>query len=86
MTNVGKIYKPELRMLAARNVAAAIADEIADSLGLPAAARPRVQADGDKALQVVIDAQAAGDQAAALQQALQQALGRLPVRLQVVLR
>jgi fatty-acyl-CoA synthase len=85
MTNVGKIYKPELRMLAACNVAAAMAAEIAAGLGLAPAARPHVQADGDQAIQVLIDPQAVGAQAPALQQQLQQALGRLPVKVQVVL-
>jgi len=86
MTNVGKIYKPELRMLAACNVATAMASEIVAGLGLAASARPLVQADGDKAVQVLIDSEAAGAQAHALQQQLQQALGRLPVKVQVILR
>jgi fatty-acyl-CoA synthase len=86
MTNVGKIYKPELRMLAACNVAAAMAGEIAASLGLAPSARPRVQADGDKAIQVLVDSQAAGAQSTDLQQQLQRALGRLPVKVQVILQ
>ncbi|HEY2978085.1 MAG TPA: acyl-CoA synthetase, partial [Burkholderiaceae bacterium] len=56
MTNVGKIYKPELRSLAARKVADALVDEACAALGLAAAARPQVQADGENALKVVIDA------------------------------
>jgi fatty-acyl-CoA synthase len=86
MTNVGKIYKPELRMQAACNVAATVADEIAARLGLAPAARPRVRAHGDKAVQVVIDLQATGAQSAALHQQLQQALGRLPIEVQVILQ
>jgi fatty-acyl-CoA synthase len=86
MTNVGKIYKPELRMLAACNVAAAMATVVVADLGLAHTARPHVQADGDKAVQVLIDSQAAGAQAPLLLQRLQQALGRLPVKVQVVLR
>ncbi|HSH88625.1 MAG TPA: AMP-binding protein, partial [Ramlibacter sp.] len=86
MTNVGKIYKPELRMLAACNVATAVAGEIVAEMGLAPSAQPRVQADGDKAIQVLIDPLAAGQQAAALQQQLQQALGRLPVKVQVILQ
>lgn len=84
MTNVGKIYKPELRALAARRVAQALVGEACDALGLPV--RPEVQADGESALQVVIDAAAAGAQAAALQARLMEALGRLPFKTQVVLR
>lgn len=84
MTNVGKIYKPELRALAARRVAQALVGEACDALGLPV--RPEVQADGESALQVVIDAAAAGAQAAALQARLMEALGRLPFKTQVILR
>lgn len=86
MTNVGKIYKPDLRQLAARNVAAAMAAEIANGLGLPAAAHPHVQAASDNTLVVNVDSASAGAQARALQEQLEQALGRLPVKLQVVLR
>jgi fatty-acyl-CoA synthase len=84
MTNVGKIYKPELRALAARRVAQALVGEACEALGL--AARPEVRADGESALQVVIDAAATGAQAAALQARLAEALGRLPFKTQVVLR
>jgi fatty-acyl-CoA synthase len=86
MTNVGKIYKPDLRQLAARNVATTMAAEIAAGLGLPASAYPRVQADGGDALIVNVDSASAGGQAALLQEKLQHALGRLPVKLRVVLR
>ena len=85
MTNVGKIYKPELRSLAARKVADALVDEACAALGLAAAARPQVQADGENALKVVIDAAASGPLAAQLQTQLQQVLGRLPVKAQVIL-
>jgi fatty-acyl-CoA synthase len=84
MTNVGKIFKPELRALAARKVAEAMVDEACTALGL--SARPEVQADGESALQVVVDAAAAGAQASALQARLTEALGRLPFKTQVVLR
>ncbi len=86
MTNVGKIYKPELRSLAARNVAEALVDEACATLGLPAAARPQVQADGESSLKVIVDAAAAGAQALQLQEQLQQVLGRLPVKAQVILQ
>lgn len=84
MTNVGKMHKPELRALAARKVAEALVGEACAALGL--AARPEVQADGESALKVVIDAAAAGAQAAPLQARLTEALGRLPFKTQVVLR
>ena len=86
MTNVGKIYKPELRMLAACQVAEALVQQVAESLGLGAAARPRVRAEGEKTVQVVVDTSAAGAQSAALQDQLRQALGRLPIAVQIVAR
>ncbi|MDB5929440.1 MAG: AMP-dependent synthetase and ligase [Polaromonas sp.] len=86
MTNVGKIYKPELRQLAACGIARAVVDQVCAGLGLDPAARPRVQAHGDSALQVLIDPQTAGPQAAALQAQLAQVLGRLPIKVQLVLQ
>ena len=86
MTNVGKIYKPELRRLAACQVATAAADEICIRLGLGPQARPKVQAVEDGALQVVVDAAAAGAQAGPLHEQLSQVLARLPIKTQVVLR
>ncbi|MEJ8813517.1 acyl-CoA synthetase [Variovorax ureilyticus] len=86
MTNVGKIYKPQLRAMAARKVAESIVDEACASLGLDEAARPRVETDGESALKVVVDAAAAGAQAAQLHAQLQQVLGRLPFKTQVVLQ
>lgn len=84
MTNVGKIYKPELRMRAACQVAEALVQGIVRDLGLPATATPRVRAEGEKSVQVVIDAAAAGGQAAVLRERIEQALGRLPIQLQIV--
>jgi fatty-acyl-CoA synthase len=55
-------------------------------LGVGAAARPQVQADGDSALKIIVDSAAVGAQAQALQNQLQQALGRLPVKAQVILK
>ncbi|SCK41239.1 fatty-acyl-CoA synthase [Variovorax sp. HW608] len=89
MTNVGKIYKPQLRALAARKVAEAIVDEACAALGLAGlgeAARPRVEADGESALKVIVDAAAAGAKAPQLHAQLAQSLGRLPFRTQVVLQ
>ncbi|MCJ7798573.1 MAG: acyl-CoA synthetase, partial [Polaromonas sp.] len=83
MTNVGKIYKPELRALAACRVAQALVDEACAALGLTGAQRPQVKADSDNALQVVIDTAATGPLAAQLQTQLQQVLERLPVKVQV---
>ncbi|MDM0024644.1 acyl-CoA synthetase [Variovorax saccharolyticus] len=86
MTNVGKIYKPELRAMAARKVATAMVDEACAALGIAGPARPQVQADGDSALRVLIDAAATGTQAESLRQQLHDALGRLPFKTQVLLK
>jgi len=86
MTNVGKIFKPELRAIAAREVAEAMVEEACAALGIDAhAARPQVRAEGEGALEVRVDATAAGAQADALQARLQDALGRLPIKTRVVL-
>lgn len=84
MTNVGKIYKPELRAMAARKVAEAMVEEACAALGVAGPARPRVQADGDSALKVVVDAAAAGALAQPLRARLRQALGRLPFKTAVL--
>ncbi|MEO6320484.1 MAG: AMP-binding protein, partial [Polaromonas sp.] len=85
MTNVGKIYKPELRLLAATKTVSALIDAVCVELGVADAARPRVQADGESALQVRIDAAAVGALVVPqLQEQLQQALARLPFKSQVI--
>lgn len=84
MTNVGKIFKPDLRALAARHVAEALVEEAWADLDLPGAARPTVRAEGEKALTVTIDAAATGPAVQALQARLQDALGRLPLKVQVL--
>jgi fatty-acyl-CoA synthase len=86
MTNVGKIFKPELRALAARQVAEALVEEAWADLDLPGAARPAVRAEGEKAITVTIDAAAAGPAVQALRVRLQDALGRLPLKVQVLVQ
>lgn len=86
MTNVGKIYKPELRSMAARKVVTAMVDEACAALGIDAAAHPQVQADGENAVKVIVDATSVGASAQALRSELQQVLGRLPVKIQVTLK
>ena len=85
MTNVGKIYKPELRQRAACAVAQALVDDICAAAGVAAGARPQVQAGADGSLQVPFST--IGTMVTLTPQLsaqLQQALGRLPVRVQVV--
>lgn len=75
MTNVGKIYKPELRMLAAVQVAQALADQVAGD----AAAAARIRAESEKSLVIELP----GPQHAELGQRLLQALARLPLQVRL---
>ncbi|QOF79308.1 acyl-CoA synthetase [Variovorax sp. 38R] len=86
MTNVGKIYKPELRAMAARQVVATTVAEVCTALGLSDAAQPAVTTEGESLVQVQIDAAAAGAQAAALQERLQKALEPLPFKTRIALK
>jgi len=83
MTNVGKIYKPELRAMAASRVVAATVAELCAELGLPEAARPSVTHEGESLVRVTIDPAAAGAQSAALAERLQKALEPLPFKTRV---
>ncbi len=86
MTNVGKIYKPELRAMAARQVVAAMVGEVCAELGASDAARPAVTTEGENLVHVQIDAAAAGALAAALQERLQKALAPLPFKTRIALK
>jgi fatty-acyl-CoA synthase len=86
MTNVGKIYKPELRAMAARQVVAATVAEVCAELGAGDAARPAVTTEGESLVHVQIDAVAAGALAAALQERLQKALAPLPFKTRIALK
>ncbi|QNK71144.1 acyl-CoA synthetase [Variovorax sp. PAMC26660] len=86
MTNVGKIYKPELRAMAARQVVAATVAEVCAALGVDAAARPDVTTEGESLVRVRIDAKAAGALAAPLQERLQKALEPLPFKTRIALQ
>ncbi|SFO95817.1 fatty-acyl-CoA synthase [Variovorax sp. OK605] len=83
MTNVGKIYKPELRAMAARQVVAATVAEVCAELGVAEGARPVVKTDGESLVRVLIDGAAAGPLAAALQERLQKALEPLPFKTRI---
>ncbi|WP_285413560.1 acyl-CoA synthetase [Variovorax sp. efr-133-TYG-130] len=83
MTNVGKIYKPELRAMAARHVVAATVAEACAALGVPEAARPVVKTEGESLVRVLIDEAAAGALAAPLRERLQAALEPLPFKTRI---
>jgi len=86
MTNVGKIYKPQLRAMAARKVVETLVDEACKAVGIGEASRPRVEPEGESTLKVIVDSAAAGTKAAQLQAQLSQSLDPLPFKTQVVLQ
>ena len=83
MTNVGKIYKPALRVLASAQVAQALVDTARLALGID----PGVQVEvlSDEATGVTVNINAAAPQAAQLQARLQEVLAPLPVKTRVIL-
>lgn len=83
MTNVGKIYKPELRAMAAQHVVAATVAEACAALGVPEAARPVVKTEGESLVRVLIDEAAAGALAAPLRERLLAALEPLPFKTRI---
>jgi fatty-acyl-CoA synthase len=83
VTNVGKIYKPELRTLAAGAVVQALVTQVSDALGLPVQSRPQVQAEGDAQVRLRLDAQRQGDALAALEAKLLPLIAALPVKVAV---
>ncbi|RSZ43921.1 MULTISPECIES: acyl-CoA synthetase [unclassified Variovorax] len=85
MTNVGKIYKPELRAMAALQVVNAAVAEACTGLGVPEAARPVAKTEGESLVRVQIDGAAAGALAAPLQERLQKALEPLPFKTRIAL-
>ncbi|MCR8958505.1 acyl-CoA synthetase [Variovorax sp. S2] len=84
MTNVGKIYKPELRAMAASRVVAAAVAQICNELGVTEAARPSVRNEGESLVEVRIEAAAAGTLAAPLLQRIEAALAPLPFKTRVL--
>jgi fatty-acyl-CoA synthase len=76
MTNVGKIYKPELRAMAAGQVATALVNVVCDELDIALAARPSVQSDEARGVVVRLH----GDLPTDAQSRLSKALNSLPVK------
>lgn len=85
VTNVGKIYKPDLRALAAVNVTKAIVADACQRLGANAGEGYRIEADAAGAITVQIVQGALGEKAAALAQEITPTLERLPVKTKVLL-
>jgi fatty-acyl-CoA synthase len=80
MTNVGKIYKPELRLMAAQAVVTARVNEVWAESKLDAAPCPRVRIDAANGIEVLLDEAALGDRAAQLRERLRQVLEPLPIK------
>jgi fatty-acyl-CoA synthase len=83
VTNVGKIYKPELRTLATGAVVQALVDQVSEALAMPSGARPTVVATGDAPVQVWLDGERQGPALAALESALLPLIDALPVNVLV---
>ncbi|MGA8391714.1 MAG: acyl-CoA synthetase, partial [Burkholderiaceae bacterium] len=83
VTNVGKIYKPELRTLATGAVVQALVNQVCDALGRPVQARPEVQAAGDAQVRLLLDARRQGDALAAIEAKLLPLIAALPVKVAV---
>ena len=79
VTNVGKIYKPELRTLATGAVVQALVDQVCSAAGLPQDQRPRVVAEGDAP--VWVDSRGQGW--ALVQAQLQPLIAALPVKVEL---
>lgn len=80
LTNVGKIFKPELRQLATQAVVAALVEQVYrdhNAADLPAV---RVESDAHQGVRVILGEDQCGERFTALQAALADALARLPVK------
>ena len=82
MTNVGKIYKPQLRAMAALQVAQALVDDTCHALGIETANHPVVSSDEHQGVTVQIVA--ATPHHAVVHARLQEALAPLPVKTRVL--
>ena len=80
VTNVGKIYKPELRQRAACHTVQALVDDVC-ATEAPGQPRPEVQPEGDNAVRVAV---APGAQADALAARLREVLAPLPIAVRIV--
>ncbi|MBS0451474.1 MAG: acyl-CoA synthetase [Proteobacteria bacterium] len=83
MTNVGKVYKPELRLLAAQAVVQALVDQVATRLALPAELAPTVRASEAEGIAVLVNDSALQARAAAVREALSAAIEPLPVKVRL---
>lgn len=80
MTNVGKIYKPQLRLMAAQAVVAALVAEVCSEAVVADTARPRLHISEQHGVCVVLDAGALGAQFEMLRERLRNTLHALPFK------
>ncbi|MFC5606982.1 acyl-CoA synthetase [Variovorax soli] len=80
MTNIGKVYKPELRLLAAQAVVQQLVNQVAARLALPAELAPRVSASEAQGIAVLVDDAALQSRAGSVRDALRAAIEPLPVK------
>lgn len=80
MTNVGKIFKPELRLLTTQTVVTALVDHIYRAQNCTDLVRASVQIDAQQGVQVQFSVGQTSVRETALHAALKDALARLPVK------
>lgn len=80
MTNVGKIFKPDLRLLAAQAAVTALVEQVYRDVGCTHLARAQVQVDAHQGVMVQFKPGDAGEHAVTLPLVLQAAWAGLPVK------
>ncbi len=82
LTNVGKIYKPALRLLAALEVTRALVEQVSDHLDIPVAARPQAVVREEDTIHITLGHQGLIPAArlAELQAAIENGLRPLPIK------
>lgn len=83
VTNVGKIYKPELRTLATATVVRGLVAQATASLNLSADQAPEVWAQGDGPVEVRLSAERLGAMLGAFESLIQPLLTPLPVKIKL---
>jgi fatty-acyl-CoA synthase len=80
LTNVGKIFKPDLRQLATQAVVVALVEQAYRDQGITNLPAASVEIDPQQGVRVSIYAGQAGEQFSALHAAVKDALARLPIK------
>ena len=80
MTNVGKLYKPALRLLAAQAVVATLVNDICQEFAIDAVERPQLHASEQYGVEVMLGPNTGGARSVELHERLRAALAGLPVK------